>query len=825
MWDACPDKVTGHADRSEVQGPAFGQGLKRVTSLAADPSDPTRVLVTNGLEAWKTTDAGCTWQRALPIYPPANMTAVGHEGDAMRAVAVNYFVSVSNQGMFNLQIVGTDGGAMWQNSLPAQMSAYECTESNRCLVRFAAGQGLRVAYAATGGPAARLPVVGRSLDGGKQWVVREAPKTGEVPQRVMDLAIDPADPDHVLAIADGTVFESRDGAATWDRGRVPRPLSLRARLAFADGAVVVDSTDDRTTTVMVSGDGGRIFRDALSTPEGPVTAAVSAPTPAGPALHVAAGGGVYNPQPGKGLAPRVSAAAAVVGLSATSTGVWAYSDKPLFIAADPSAATAPPRRMYRPPSRPTVRPADEVRAKAYGGRLDVGERVIVAPGQTASTTVFGALSRQPRGLDVFFLMDTTGSMTAKIQPMAMSFAAVVDDLNKQGVPARFGLATYGDRGWRYRRLADLGTPPAEVQRHLSQLAASGGDEFHYTSFYQLATGAGVVATQGGDVPPGLHASFAPGALHIVLHATDDIDRGDPDGPDRHTALDALNDVRVRHVGIYPWSLPTGGVPGFEDAVYSNLKDYALATSTFAPADGIDCNGDGLVDIEAGQPIVCSVPGGLALDAPIAELITRVLLSFAGRQPASLHAAESPLGVAITPASDYGALDLAEAHDDLEFAVDVTCPAEVQGSVVDLPLELHVDGVPVAKSALSVDCLAAPRPVRPLVEPTTRPVPPRVVGLVPPAAQAPPALAQSVASAQATSSASSSASAQAAQIGMAVAPDDVVQVVTEEAGDDEMRFVRRDKPAPSPVVPAALGLAVVVLGLAVRPRVIEQRSQR
>lgn len=821
-WDACPRGIGFYGDHVTVAEPPYGSNPPTSSSLAADPADVTRLAVTNGRQTFASDDAGCTWSAAFPSTRPGQagrVTVVARDGSRLRA-----FVPVPQPlGLraHRLRLYLRDGSVESSVDLPAELPAGECDETRRCLVRFAPDRGLLIAYAVTPGVSGALPGLGVSTDGGRNWTVRLPPAADNKAVPIDDLAIDPEDDAHIVVIAGGRVFASRDRGQTWTAPGGPTALSPAARVLFTDRALVVDDA------VYAAGDDGSFADTGADVPGEPLRDVAYGEAATGRALVVAAAGGLYRGREDGGFDTLLRNAAGVSQVAPTAGGFWVRRTGTLgFVDVTPGQLDGPPP----PPRRGGITPPANLRNHTDGGRLHVGGHVGVPPGGSAVTVVTGDLSRQPRALDVFFLMDTSGSMAAKVQPMAQAMGKVVDALNREGVAARFGLAEYGDMSFRYRRHADLGTPPAEVQAKLMSLRGGGGWELQYTAFYQLATGEGMTkVTTGGVVAPGQQASFAPGALHVVIHATDDDDAGDPDGPKEPTAMAALNAVDARHIGIYPYNWLPGQVgkrAAYADYQTVTLRRYAELTSTFAPAGGLDCEGDGVVDLEEGDPIACPVEGSTGADAPIATLLERVLLSLAAIQPVEVVAGASPLEVDVRGLDDYSHIDLHQPHAGLEFRVQVQCPPTELGKRVDVPLHLAVGGVTVASAALPVVCLAQPAesPPQPPAEepPSPRRAAPRVVPGVPVLASAPTAVAPSTATAQAASQATSSA--QAAQVGMAVAPDDALQVATEE--DDDAHFVAYSRPAPSPV-PAAAALFAAALGLlyAVRPRVARVHEGR
>jgi hypothetical protein len=89
-----------------------------------------------------------------------------------------------------------------------------------------------------------------STDGGRSWQERSAP------EGLIDLAIDPTDPNVVLASTESGVRASRDGGRTWDETSFEEP----ALLAWAAPRRVAALGAD--TTVSTSTDGGRTWRPA-----------------------------------------------------------------------------------------------------------------------------------------------------------------------------------------------------------------------------------------------------------------------------------------------------------------------------------------------------------------------------------------------------------------------------------------------------------------------------------------------------------------------------------------------------------------------------------
>ncbi|MBI1742660.1 hypothetical protein HYR54_06290 [Candidatus Acetothermia bacterium] len=239
----------------------------------------------------------------------------------------------------------------------------------------------------------------------------------------------------------------------------------------------------------------------------------------------------------------------------------------------------------------------------------------------------------PRPVDAFFLVDLSGSYSNKLAAFKNHARRIVNDLTSLGVNARFGLGTfvaYKDFGASgicpdcpYSRIQDLTSDQALILSKINGLSTIGREgeqlETQLTALFQAATGAGQ-PEQG--IPAGLSASFRVGisALHIVILYTDEAFtlkgqfRGANDapnnfpGPDFPEVLSALNSSAegIKVIGIL------GREPDRPDITALGLADLqtvALGTSTFAPTDGVDCDGDGLVapssdDLAGGMAWVC-----------------------------------------------------------------------------------------------------------------------------------------------------------------------------------------------------------------------------
>jgi len=146
---------------------------------------------------------------------------------------------------------------------------------------------------------------------------------------------------------------------------------------------------------------------------------------------------------------------------------------------------------------------------------------------------------QVRRTDVFFSMDTTGSMSGAVTNLRSGLSGIMAETRGRVADAAFGVGqwedfpvgffgSFGDLPWRLLR--SMTTDSAAAQLGVNALTLHGGSDYAeagYEALYQLATGDGISWTPvtAGSVPPYTGAGnggvgFRDGTLPIVLHITD-----------------------------------------------------------------------------------------------------------------------------------------------------------------------------------------------------------------------------------------------------------------------------------------------------------------
>lgn len=449
-----------------------------------------------------------------------------------------------------------------------------------------------------------------------------------------------------------------------------------------------------------------------------------------------------------------------------------------------------------------------------------GADVALAPGATVSLPVSFELPPGPAQVDVFAVLDASGSMEGAIESLARTVGSAGDALAEESIDLHLGLAEFRSRNTvAYRRLLPVGPIDCRAARALATITPDGADETHLIALEQAVTGRGLPEL---GVPPGRGATFRPGALHLVVHATDEpFTEGQPHDPALADVAAAFRAVRAEHVGIRVLTeAPVDTSPTGLDETREGLDRLGLDVGTVAPPGGIDCDGDGLSDLAEGEPVTCpfgTASGevhGWGLGDVLAQIVRGLL-----RPVEVAIEVEGANGVTVESTVPTGTTDPRRGLT-LDGDLVVRCPEEV--TLAEVAVRATVDGRTVAQRPLGVRCTAEAEarsgsPARTSEVGVPGPVPGAPVApLPPPAAIGGPGTAH-VGSAAASST---SASASAPAAGSAVVPGPAEGA---ERSGATVPARRRDEP--SPVVPIGAGLlttATAVIHARTRPRGEEQR---
>ncbi len=755
----CPNVIDRGRSWSSIAAPAFTRGGAQLTAYAVHPLVPTIILASNGEQIFKSENAGCDWKPffSIDLLPrldapvsAANSRIVSIDFPENPAAAHKIYILVAEQvgpavrphviitggqdgrfrttidglppvtgGLYGLHVAPSDpdvvylqvreSPATFKDDIYASFDGGDTWEKRTKADSQAASQGMAVdplapdelwTWGANG--------LWRSLDAGASRTNLD--QVG-VPTPIVDVFHAPGSPARVMAYeAETSTFSiTRDGGATWTRINGPGgPAISIAHGAKADDVVV--SQNKRV--------------DRFQPPEFWATITPDYPQPN--LMNLTAD---RTPQP------------SVFGLTPLTIERYTGLNHEIVI---PGFDDLTPPEVLGDTS---LQPAQTTLKLKAGKSEQVDYRF--------------ALPANPTPLDVFFLVDTSASMEGPIAGLRRGMQKIADSLAASKIDVQFGVGevkdypipgfgdpTQGDFPYRLNRA--IGPADQSLSEALARLESSGGgrgdyEESQLTGLYQAATGEGepgCVASPNEErppcVPPGQGAKFRSDALPVIVHVTDYgfHDQAAHPSPPFAQVASTLRAKGIRQVG-----LAVDGTQGMTAAI-ADLTDMAEETQAIAPDGGVDCDGNGSVEIAKGDPLVCEVSdeesdGVLNL----APAIIATVKAIAEDVSVELITSDKKGVVDVAPAL-YPTVDVTE-RNSLGFDVAFTCPRSLAGTTHNLTLAAKVSGTPVASATAKVVCQKIPaaalvkrKPQK--EEPQPMPVP--VVPVFPPAPVIVPALA-------------------------------------------------------------------------------------
>lgn len=224
----------------------------------------------------------------------------------------------------------------------------------------------------------------------------------------------------------------------------------------------------------------------------------------------------------------------------------------------------------------------------------------------------GVLPSAACPLDVYLLMDLTGSMGGELERLQENAALITSTLQAANPNTRFGVGWFQDYPYGtygvptdlpYVRALDLTFDGMAFSAALNSLTLGNGwdlPESQVPALYNTVTGKGDLY-----IPAGQQANFRSEAAKVIVLVTDaPFHNNDyqipgvvpPTYAQTVAALQAL--PRAQVLGIF-------SNPDNPDYI-TDLQNVARDTGSLAPPGGLDCTGDGAADIPAGDPLVCTV---------------------------------------------------------------------------------------------------------------------------------------------------------------------------------------------------------------------------
>jgi hypothetical protein len=413
--------------------------------------------------------------------------------------------------------------------------------------------------------------------------------------------------------------------------------------------------------------------------------------------------------------------------------------------------------LYQPTGKPIDRSQMKIPLVApppltgKNGLAPARKDLRMRPGDSATIPYTLSLPAASTPLDVYFMIDVSSSMQNTINGIKGAMQQIANKLSQSGIPTQFGVGSFSsyDTPPAYEQNRDIGPVGAELAQALNGLRATGGgEETQMAALLQSVTGEGDAV-----IPPDLNMHFRPGSLRVAIEVTDEpISQGGPH-PSYATVTDALLAHGVRQVGLAIMEPPLLGDDDYKNpgGPAQGLQVVAEGSKAVAPEGGVDCDGDGDIELDPNDPLVCIIHPDRADDASLmTDAIVNVVKAIEDIQDLSITAgpgadpyAMSPIVESITP-TILPARDLKEPTYG-NFEVTVRCPHVVRPTLfpVDVRVsrpgsaiasaDLNVNCVPIVKKAEVLPLLAAiipvaavppppPRPPDPVPEPNPNPQP-------------------------------------------------------------------------------------------------------
>lgn len=729
--------------------PAWSIGEHKVTAWASSPMIEGYLLATNGSTIARSTDGGCGWEE---VYTPG--IGVGENrlvtvGESIYDVAMPPsppgrlpYISYAVVSDLDSTIVVTSSnlGETWVEQpsigLPPIVQLHSVHVS----------ADPRTAYVLVDAQTSLTAFVETTL-----YVTRDAGLTFTPVKRGLDasqyteIAVDPVIPSEVWAWDAARLFHSKDSGTTFTEVRgTGGPISTVAITrypAFAPAKVTAYRKD--AALARRSTDGGVTWQTVPT--KGPVTGAANLYSLNATATASRAGVFVdvslFKIQ-GRDVTPRnlvLHDLAFQIGAGLIT--LYGSSGKDLYLRRfTPTLDPLPPMVDLKAP---------KIRKQGPTALLPADEVVKLVPGERRTIDYRLDLSPVPTKLDVFFAMDSTGSMSPVIASLRKDLQDIIDDLGRSGINVWFGVGDFKDyphfgagTDHPYKRFRAVGPINDELEDAINNITTGGGNglDSALTATYQAATGEGqrvsdVLGDKGGWwVEPGQGAEWREDALKVLVIASDVRSRdpqNDPGypGPTYRQVINALNHLGIEHVGL--------AVGNYPDEPYQALKRVSSGTSTLAPADGTDCDDDGKVDVLPYQPMVCKLPVNSSEGTNLAPAMVGLLESLEDRQTVSFGLSGDRRVAAVDGLSQAMGVNV-KAYNTLDFAVEVRCDLVTSGETYRYGVEAKVAGVTVAATGLTVECAGVTAARRPKPEIREYAAPPVVRALVAAAAPPPPA---------------------------------------------------------------------------------------
>ncbi|MDX6268774.1 MAG: Integrin beta chain domain [Frankiales bacterium] len=754
-----------------------------VSAWTVDAGRPQDLAVSNGVRIQTTADHGCSWSDALALQvTPGNGQSFAGAGAKIVSLALLGSTRVAavqeGTGAASRPHVLVSSGGSWvtaDSGLPAQGAPKLLRAANdgRTLYLTISPTGSGGGSGSTSGLPG-IPVGGgdvnsqtgllyASTDRGHTWTLRTT--ANDLPSGgtgFSALDVDASDSNRLYGIVSGHLAVSRDGGGSF----TTTPESDFTALTAMEPLTLVAFR--ASGHVLYSANGGASF-SPYAAPGGVTSVGYR---PGDSTVMIERSGllqqltiftGMLVNAPA-GTQPR---SGSLIGDRGNEASYHALAGHSLLRYVDPvgKGVVIPPIAAGDtsvPPPNP-------------GKVIPASQNVTLPVGSSGSVPFTLDLPKNDTPLDLFFLVDDSGSMTDYIESLKTNINDIVASLTRQHVNLKVGVGTLGtgprkdgkpypptyvdpanpsqpyNRPVIYRRLRPVGDTGPELQAavnnikietNVSSQISDSGHEGQLLALSQVARGRGI-HTQNevdlhlptfSDVPPGQDAGWRgnQSVRRLIILATDEpFDDPYPqvhDAQERPAFAQAVRDLNLVHAQVI--GMGAGG-----DSM-DDLRTVARGTHSFAPPGGVYCGVDPNTEepenIAAGQPLACNSGDHFA------EAIIRLLSSLVDRQTVSLvPLAKSPVLGALQGHALTG-LNVKKPNA-APFTVNVSCvdvkPGRYGGDIAAVLRGTKVGSAHVNVTCVKAAAAVAPKPLPPAAAPPApapNPPAPAVVPAVPPA---------------------------------------------------------------------------------------------
>lgn len=741
--------------------PRFSTGEQRATSYAVDAWNKKRLFVTNGFEVFRSMDGGCSWQSVytLPAEPSQDndfsqldsrirQVAIpeGTTAEEFAYIVVDQYRPPQDLGSgLRSRVLRTEtNGNDWvvaDGEMPDGLPPHGAPEQLLPTPSFP-----KVLYLLMETP--DIQYMATSHDGGDTWEARGPKCVAPVlPDRIdtpvtsvedvpgpgcvdpdegtadapassdfTGMAVDPFQPNDLWFFGPRGLERSLTAGMTPEKIEdVTEPIAAVDifRTAGNDSRVVAAAAG--SPNLFVSRDSGQTwetetapgFVDSIA--KGRVAEEYALSTDRG--IYLSLYGMQFPVGPQDRRVTQIKSAREVGG----SDDICLYGSSGTHL--EVACAVLPPPDPPDPPKGvPPLVPVDvngggaaEFIPENYETTLDRGESKVVP------YTL--RINKSPTPLDVYFLIDISGSMQNTIDGVSRGLQSIINELGQNNINTNFGLGVFRayENPPAYQRRVQIQPPGEELARVLGNLvASSGGEETQLEALYQSVTGEGRdwagnllnVGQVRAKVPPDQEAIFRDQALKVIVMATDETFPIAPPRPSFNEVIGALNGNDTEMVGLAMQEPGTGGTSDEaglpESSPRANLMRVAEGTSTRA-AGKVDCDGDGVPELFADDPLVCEIDPDKAYKARLMSgAIVQLLEEMQQIGDVEVNV-EAPPGVVPNIESKlFTGIDFTDPTE-LGFDVMLTCPLGTEQDEFEVRFNAVALDMILAETTATVRC--------------------------------------------------------------------------------------------------------------------------